>query len=55
MTCPSCGSETVGLRDGVCLACWYASDDRPKPVRDRFAKLEPLRELGVEPYGYAFP
>ncbi|MDX1577905.1 MAG: lysine--tRNA ligase [Gemmatimonadota bacterium] len=54
MTCPSCGTEGAPLRDGVCLECWYASDERPKPVRDRFAKLDALRELGVEPYAYAF-
>ncbi|WP_419937535.1 lysine--tRNA ligase [Candidatus Palauibacter sp.] len=54
MSCPSCGSETPGLRDGVCTACWYASKERPKPVRDRFEKLARLRELGVEPYGHAF-
>ena len=54
MTCPSCGSETPGLRDGLCLECWYRSDDRPKPMRDRFAKLDRLRELGVEPYAYSF-
>ncbi|MDX1393438.1 MAG: lysine--tRNA ligase [Gemmatimonadota bacterium] len=54
MTCPACGREVDALRDGVCLDCWYASDDRPKPVRDRYAKLERLRELGVEPYAYSF-
>lgn len=54
MNCPSCGSDTVGLRDGACTACWYASEARPKPVRDRFAKLARVRELGLEPYGYAF-
>ncbi|MFQ5747532.1 MAG: lysine--tRNA ligase [Gemmatimonadota bacterium] len=35
-------------------ADWYASPDRPKPVRDRFAKLNRLRELGIEPYAYGF-
>ncbi len=54
MNCPACGSGAQGLRDGVCTACWYASTDRPRPVRDRFAKLARLRELGVEPYGHAF-
>ncbi|MCG8468778.1 MAG: lysine--tRNA ligase [Gemmatimonadetes bacterium] len=54
MNCPSCSNETAGLRDGLCLPCWYASEDRPKPVRDRFAKLAALREAGVEPYAYAF-
>jgi lysyl-tRNA synthetase class 2 len=52
--CPGCGRETTVLRDGVCLACWYQSTDRPKPVRDRFAKLERLREQGVEPYAYSY-
>lgn len=33
---------------------WYESPERPKPVRDRFAKLGRLRELGVEPYAYGF-
>ena len=41
-------------RDGLPLEEWYASDDRPKPMRDRFAKLERLRELGEAPYAYAF-
>jgi len=54
MTCPSCGRETVGLRDGVCLSCWYVSEDRPKPIRDRYAKLLQLRETGVEPFAYTF-
>ncbi|MYA32732.1 MAG: lysine--tRNA ligase [Gemmatimonadales bacterium] len=52
--CPPCGSAFPELRDGVCAACWYASRERPKPVRDRFAKLARLRELGVEPFGHAF-
>ena len=52
--CPPCGSAFPGLRDGVCTDCWYASRKRPKPVRDRFAKLARLRELGVDPYGHAF-
>ncbi len=54
MTCPSCGTAAEAVRDGVCLPCWYRSEERPKPVRDRFAKLDKLRELGVEPYAYAF-
>lgn len=54
MTCPQCGNETAGLRDGLCLPCWYASEDRPKPMRDRFAKLAELREAGVEPFAYSF-
>ncbi|WP_419161983.1 lysine--tRNA ligase [Candidatus Palauibacter sp.] len=54
MNCPSCGASTPGLRDGVCVSCWYASEERPKPIRDRFAKLARLRELGVDPYAYTF-
>ena len=54
MTCPSCGNDVAALRDGVCLDCWYRSEDRPKPIRDRYGKLEKLRELGVEPYAYSF-
>ncbi len=54
MTCPTCGAPADGLRDGVCLSCWYTSEDRPKPIRDRFAKLSQLRERGVEPYAYSF-
>jgi hypothetical protein len=42
------------LRDGLCPACWYASTDRPKPVRDRYAKLARLDDLGIEPYAYGF-
>ncbi len=53
-TCPSCGREVRALRDGVCLECWYGSDQRPKPVRDRFAKLVELRKLGIEPYAYSY-
>ncbi len=53
--CPSCGEPArQGLREGVCLRCWYTAPERPKPVRDRFRKLERLREAGVEPYAYAF-
>ncbi len=52
--CPVCGREDVSLRDGRCLDCWYGSDDRPKPVRDRYAKLEELREAGIEPFAYSF-
>ena len=54
MTCPSCEREVAGLRDGLCIDCWYRSEDRPKPVRDRYAKLERLRELGVAPYAYSY-
>ena len=51
MNGPPRDSNSPGFRDA---ARWYASKDRPKPVRDRFAKLARLRELGVEPYGHAF-
>ena len=43
-----------GLRDGLPIRDWYASEDRPKPIRDRFAKLAALRDLGVEPYAYSY-
>ncbi len=52
--CASCGSETPVLRDGICLECWYTADQRPKPVRDRFAKLGALRELDIDPYAYSY-
>ncbi len=42
----------MGLRDGLPIEQWYASEERPKPVRDRWAKLLRLRELGVNPYAY---
>ncbi|MFW6192769.1 MAG: lysine--tRNA ligase [Gemmatimonadota bacterium] len=53
-TCGSCGREVGSTRDGLCRSCWYASDERPKPVRDRYATLQGLRARGVEPYGYGF-
>lgn len=43
-----------GLRDGLPIREWYASEDRPKPIRDRYAKLKALRDLGVEPYAYSY-
>jgi len=43
-----------GLRDGLPIRDWYASEDRPKSIRDRYAKLEALCELGVETYGYSY-
>ncbi len=52
--CAACGSAERPLRDGVCLRCWYTSERRPKPVRDRFRKLERLREAGIEPYAYSY-
>lgn len=55
LRCPACRrDDLVALRDGVCLHCWYSSPERSKPVRDRFAKLERLREEGIEPYAYSF-
>ena len=53
MSC-SCDTPADERRDGVCVPCWYASPERPKPVRDRFDKLTRLRELGVEPFAYGF-
>ena len=46
--------NTSGLRDGLPIREWYTSPERPKPVRDRYAKLQKLRDLGVDPYAYAF-
>ena len=51
--CSSCGREDA-LRDDLCSDCWYAADARPKPVRDRFAKLAALENLGIAPYAYRF-
>jgi lysyl-tRNA synthetase class 2 len=48
------GSEEIGLRDRLPIEEWYASEERPKPIRDRWAKLLRLRELGVEPYAYGW-
>jgi lysyl-tRNA synthetase class 2 len=50
---PSDG-EQVGLRDRLPIEEWYASEERPKPIRDRWTKLLRLRELGVEPYAYGW-
>ncbi len=49
-------NSTAGdeLRDGLPITEWYASEARPKPVRDRFAKLQRLRELGLEPFAYSY-
>lgn len=53
--CAACGTaEGRPLRDGLCLRCWYTSEERAKPVRDRFHKLERLREAGIEPYAYVY-
>jgi len=46
--------DDTGLRDGLPIREWYTAAERPKPVRDRYAKLERLHELGVEPYAYSF-
>jgi lysyl-tRNA synthetase class 2 len=46
--------EASGLRDGLPIERWYEADERPKPIRDRWAKLVRLRELGVEPYAYSW-
>ena len=54
MKCPECGRDAIRLRGGTCVPCWYSSPARPKPVRDRFSKLELLRDAGVEPYAYSF-
>ena len=53
MTCSTCGVEPA-VRDGRCLPCWYDSPDRPKPVRDRFAKLDQLHAAGIAPYAYSY-
>ncbi|MEN8144248.1 MAG: lysine--tRNA ligase [Gemmatimonadota bacterium] len=42
------------LRDGLPIGDWYSSEDRPKPVRDRYAKLLRLAEMGVEPFAYSY-
>ena len=52
--CPACDRPTTVRREGVCLPCWYSSPDRPKPVRDRWVKLQRLHEEGFEPYAYSF-
>ena len=46
--------EAAGLRDGLPIERWYAADERPKPIRDRWAKLVRLREMGIEPYAYSW-
>jgi lysyl-tRNA synthetase class 2 len=44
----------VGLRDDLPIERWYEAPERPKPIRDRWAKLARLRELGFEPYAYSW-
>ncbi len=51
--CSGCGREDA-LRDGLCPECWYEAGERPKPMRDRFAKLAELEKLGIAPYAYRF-
>ena len=47
-------NDSAGQRDGLPIREWYAAAERPKPIRDRFAKLEKLRDLGVPAYSYSF-
>ena len=47
-------NDSIGQRDGLPIREWYAAAERPKPIRDRFAKLEKLRDLGVPAYSYSF-
>lgn len=51
--CSGCGA-LAAVRDGLCPSCWYSSDERPKPIRDRFATLRRLEEAGIPAYAYAF-
>ena len=44
----------AGRREGLPIEEWFGSEERPKPMRDRWAKLARLRELGIEPYAYTF-
>jgi lysyl-tRNA synthetase class 2 len=46
--------DETGLRDGLPIRKWYQSESRPKPIRDRYAKLEKLRRAGIDPYAYSF-
>ena len=46
--------EPSGQRDGLPIREWYGAPERPKPIRDRYAKLEKLRDLGVPAYAYSF-
>jgi lysyl-tRNA synthetase class 2 len=47
-------AHEIGLRDGLPIHEWYQSQARPKPIRDRYVKLERLRDLGVDPYAYSY-
>ena len=46
--------DSPGSRDGLPIREWYSAPDRPKPIRDRFTKLEKLQDLGVPAYSYSF-
>ena len=46
--------DSSGRRDGLPIHEWYGAPARPKPVRDRYAKLARLRDLGVPAYAYSF-
>jgi len=46
--------EPSGKRNGLPIREWYGAPERPKPIRDRYAKLEKLRDLGVPAYAYSF-
>jgi len=46
--------DESGLRDGLPIREWYEAAERPKPIRDRYAKLEKLREINVPAYAYSF-
>ena len=48
------GREETGLRDGLPIREGYRAEARPKPIRDRYVKLDRLREAGIEPYAYSF-
>ena len=43
MTCPECGCvRLIGLREGLCLDCWYGSEDRPKTSPRSLLKTQPF-------------
>ena len=52
MTVPS--QDPAGHRDGLPIREWYGAPDRPKPIRDRYVKLQKLQEMGVPAYSYSF-
>ncbi|MDT8435270.1 MAG: lysine--tRNA ligase [Gemmatimonadota bacterium] len=51
---PEAGPGAGVPRDGLPIEDWYASPERPKPIRDRWEKLRRIRELGIEPYAWAW-